>query len=309
MSVKPMLAESFSFPHSSGTLEGKKWNPTPLPPGYTFPHLGWWASIKYDGVRALWTGKDLQSRNGHELKAPDWFLSALPEDMGLDGELFGGPHSFAVTSGHVRRKSNQEGWKTITFMVFDLIHPKYEQWPFQRRYQKLKQFVDQVHQQGCDWIQLVKQTEIKSTAQVYEFYQHQLKQGGEGIMLRDPVAQYEHKRSTLLLKWKPIKEMEGRVVGFTEGKGANQGILGSFQVEMIHPKTQRGLGKFFQLAGRIDRSFRQQYRFDAQGRIRQLPENEELFPVLGSLVTFSYMVLTSGGLPRQPIFLRVRHQE
>lgn len=309
MSIKPMLAETFSFPHSSGTLEGKKWHPAPLPPGYRFPHLGWWASIKYDGVRALWTGSDLRSRNGHELKAPDWFLSALPEDLGLDGELFGGPGSFAVTSGHVRRKSNQEGWKTITFMVFDLIHPEYEQWPYHRRYQKLRQIVEHAHQQGCDWIQLVKQTEIKSASQVYELYQQQLKQGGEGIMLRDPDAPYEHKRSARLLKWKPIKEMEGKVVGFTEGEKSNQGILGSFRVEMIHPRTHRGLGKFFQLSGRIKKSFRQQYRFDAQGRIVQLPEDTDLYPVLGSLVTFSYMELTSGGLPRQPIFLRARPQE
>src|SRR6185503_14134833 len=48
---------------------------------------GWWMSEKLDGVRAYWDGKQMLSRQGNKLHAPDWFIDKLP-DHPLDGELF-----------------------------------------------------------------------------------------------------------------------------------------------------------------------------------------------------------------------------
>jgi ATP-dependent DNA ligase len=39
---------------------------------------GWWMSEKLDGVRAYWDGKQLLSRLGNPLAAPDWFTQRFP---------------------------------------------------------------------------------------------------------------------------------------------------------------------------------------------------------------------------------------
>ena len=49
---------------------------------------GWHMSEKLDGVRCLWDGKNLYSRNGNLFYPPQYFKDALPKDIELDGELW-----------------------------------------------------------------------------------------------------------------------------------------------------------------------------------------------------------------------------
>jgi DNA ligase-1 len=51
--------------------------------------------------------------------------------------------------------------------------------------------------------------------------------GYEGIMIKDPAAVYECKRSVAWLKLKPFIEVSLSVVGFEEGTGRNAGKLGA----------------------------------------------------------------------------------
>ena len=56
--------------------------------------------------------------------------------------------------------------------------------------------------------------------------------GGEGIMLRDPDATYKcGKRTDALLKYKKIKTMDLRIVGWNEGNGKYTGAIGSFNCQ------------------------------------------------------------------------------
>jgi DNA ligase 1 len=55
--------------------------------------------------------------------------------------------------------------------------------------------------------------------------------GYEGIMIKDPVAPYECRRSTAWLKQKPYIEVSLTVIGFEEGTGRNAGKLGAIIVE------------------------------------------------------------------------------
>jgi DNA ligase-1 len=57
--------------------------------------------------------------------------------------------------------------------------------------------------------------------------------GYEGIMLKDPEAPYECKRSVAWLKLKPFIEVSLTVVGVEEGTGKNVGKLGAFIVEGV----------------------------------------------------------------------------
>ena len=49
---------------------------------------GWLMSEKLDGVRCVWNGEYMVTRNGNGFFPPDWFIEGLPTDTTLDGELF-----------------------------------------------------------------------------------------------------------------------------------------------------------------------------------------------------------------------------
>src|SRR5512139_3537986 len=57
-------------------------------------------SEKYDGVRALWDGKELRFRSGRPVTAPPWFMAKLSLDP-LDGELWLGRRRFEELPGIV----------------------------------------------------------------------------------------------------------------------------------------------------------------------------------------------------------------
>lgn len=56
------------------------------------------------------------------------------------------------------------------------------------------------------------------------------KAGGEGIMLRQPDALYENKRSKNLQKVKTFYDDEAEIIGYTEGAGRCTGWIGAFKV-------------------------------------------------------------------------------
>jgi DNA ligase-1 len=78
---------------------------------------GWWISEKYDGVRAIWTGSKLLTRNGKNLNPPAWFTTGLPHCR-LDGELWMGRQSFDQLVSTIQRKDSD--WSGVLYMVFDL---------------------------------------------------------------------------------------------------------------------------------------------------------------------------------------------
>ena len=61
-----------------------------------------------------------------------------------------------------------------------------------------------------------------------EYFDLCIADGYEGIMIKDPNAMYECKRSASWLKMKPIIEMDMTIIGFEEGTKKNKGKLGAF---------------------------------------------------------------------------------
>lgn len=105
---------------------------------------GWYASIKFDGQRALWDGgytrgvsvsklsfanldrktkedvsTGLWSRYGNVIHAPDWWLDMLPMGRLLDGELWTQRGCFQEMRSIVSRSVNPVAWSDVKFMVFD----------------------------------------------------------------------------------------------------------------------------------------------------------------------------------------------
>jgi DNA ligase-1 len=66
-----------------------------------------------------------------------------------------------------------------------------------------------------------------------ELNAHAIANGYEGIMIKDPNAVYETKRSVAWLKQKPFIEVSLTVIGLEEGTGKNAGRLGALIVEGV----------------------------------------------------------------------------
>ena len=165
--------------------------------------VGWWMSEKFDGIRAYWDKTKLISRNGYTINAPSWFLSSLPNDIALDGELwvkYGGYREAQTLSV----SSSDRFWKDAKFMVFDVVDYTL---PFEYRYNLLKNI-----KFSTSFIQYVEHTLCKSEEEFKKYFEQVKSHNGEGIMLSKAESMYIPGRSNDLRKYKGFLTTEVKVV-------------------------------------------------------------------------------------------------
>ncbi len=232
-------------------------------------------SEKYDGVRALWDGKELRFRSGRSVNAPAWFIAKLPAQP-LDGELWLGRGQFETLSGIVRKTAPQdEEWRRIKYMIFELPNAP---GLFLQRAERIKEIVAQTQ-----WPQLVavKQFRVADRATLKKKLDEVVRAGGEGLMLHLADALYVTGRSDALLKLKPLQDTEAVVIDHVPGKGKYTGMMGALRVRTPE-------GKVFLIGtGFTD-------------EVRKKP------PPVSATITYTYRGLTKTGVPRFASYLRVR---
>lgn len=236
---------------------------------------GWLVSEKYDGVRALWDGRQLRFRSGMTIAAPGWFTARLPSDA-LDGELWLGRGRFEALAGAVRRQQPRDDeWRAISYRVFELPGAAGD---FAARAARLDSIAART-----GWAQLVAvaQQALPDRAALRRRFDEVVGQGGEGLVLHRADAPYETGRSGALLKLKPVQDADAIVVAHLPGQGRHAGRLGALRVRGEH-------GALFSIGTGFN---------DAE---RDAP------PPIGSTVTYTYRGTTATGTPRFASFLRVR---
>lgn len=235
----------------------------------------YWVSEKYDGVRAIWNGRELRFRSGRRVPAPQWFLDGLPPQP-LDGELWLGRGRFEELAAIVRKSEPaDEEWRRVRYMIFELPEAP---GTFSERSAEIK-----VRVAGATLpnLRAVEQFRLADRRALMVKLDEVVKAGGEGLMLHRADALYSTGRNDDLLKLKPLEDTEAIVVGHEAGKGRLRGLTGALLMEMPD-------GRRFRLgAGLTD-------------KLRRNP------PPLGTQVTYRYQALTANGLPRFPRYWRVR---
>jgi DNA polymerase/3'-5' exonuclease PolX len=205
------------------------------------PPVGWLCSEKYDGYRARFMSdeKIFLSRAQKQFNAPEWFIKAMPPGVNIDGELWVGRDNFQ-DMGVVRKKVPiPEEWANVKYVVYDAPDVK---GTFEERLKFLK---DLLKKNVGRWeivrknmgepysslkcpVVFARQVTIRSEEHLDEIYQRIIKNGGEGIMLKDPKSMYQDKRSNYLLKYKPSFDEEAIIMDYKGGKGKYEGMLGGF---------------------------------------------------------------------------------
>lgn len=235
---------------------------------------GWWMSEKLDGVRAVWDGSRLVSRNGNEFHAPGWFLAELPTGVVLDGELWMGRGAFQKTVSVVKKKAPVDAeWRGIRFMVFDAPEAV---GGFEERLAFCARVLE-----GCEVAEVLAHKACVGKRAMNRFFDEVCADGGEGIMLREPGSAYEAKRSRKLMKLKPFESDEAVMIG-TE-PGAVEGMIGALVLRWGKVIFRVGVG---------------------------MSDEERMSPPeKGARITFGFCGLTDGGCPRFPRFVAVREYE
>ena len=95
------------------------------------------------------------------------------------------------------------------------------------------QFADHLPNVAVVGQELIDLREAKGQAQFRAINARAIAQGYEGIMIKDPAAKYETKRTVAWLKQKPFIEVSLTVIGVEEGTGKNAGRLGALIVEGV----------------------------------------------------------------------------
>ncbi|MEH6578647.1 MAG: DNA ligase [Amphritea sp.] len=234
----------------------------------------YWVSEKLDGVRGYWNGMRLLTRQGHTIKAPEWFVAHLPAEP-LDGELWIARGLFDQVSGIVRSEQAADSkWRQVKYMLFDLPD---HQGTFDARLNALKLLIAEVDR---PWIQLIPQRRIASEDELFALLDQVVADDGEGLMLHRDSSLYQQGRTNDLLKLKHWLDAEAQVIAQLPGKGKFTGMLGALLVE-----TPEGI-RFKLGSGFTDKQ-------------RENP------PEIGSFVTYKYTGKTTNGVPRFASFMRV----
>lgn len=235
---------------------------------------GWWMSEKYDGIRGYWDGARMWTRRGQPIAIPATLRRQLPP-FALDGELWAGHGRFQEAASIVRDAVPGPGWSKIHYMVFEAPGRDV---PFEARMAAVRAWL-KAHPSTT--IVPVEQIRCAGKAQLLAFLHRVESKGGEGVVLHAAHAPYVVGRSDLLLKVKSFEDTEATVIGYNPGHGKYTGMVGSLRMELPN-------GARFSLGSGLS---------DTQ---RRTP------PPIGSVVTFKYQGLTGSGLPRFPVFWRIR---
>ena len=206
--------------------------------------------IKLDGVRVLVVihdteGKriEMYSRNGKQFHNFDHIIEEIravvreypvPYPLVLDGEVMSA--NFQDLMKQVHRKDNVEANDAVLHL-FDTIPLGCFQngsWDKPQSFRSLitnhwvRDHQDALpHVQALDWEDVDLDTP-EGEARFVELNKQAVEGGYEGVMIKDPDAPYECKRTHAWLKAKPFIEVTLEVVEVEEGTGRNQGRLGAF---------------------------------------------------------------------------------
>lgn len=205
--------------------------------------------VKLDGVRVITVvypdgTVDQYSRNGKELVNFEHIKQQISrharffvEPMVLDGEVMSA--SFQDLMKQVHRKSDVAANDAV-LNLFDIVTLKEFQAGEGVLYQTTRsnnllkwynQFADHMPNVTVVGQELVDLDTAQGKERFKEINASAIAGGYEGLLIKDPDAAYECKRSVAWLKLKPVISVDLTVMTLEEGTGKNVGVLGALVCE------------------------------------------------------------------------------
>jgi DNA ligase-1 len=238
-------------------------------------NITWWSmSEKLDGIRGYWDGQQLLTREGTLIHAPSWFTVPFPP-FELDGELWAGRGQFEEVQCTVMDGTPSSEWRHISYNIFEVPHASGD---FPTRLARAQKWFKE-HE--ADHVRIIPQETCTGHEHVQRFLKKIARDGGEGIIIKDPSIPYRDGSEQRVLKLKHIDYMDGTVIGHTPGKGRYTGLMGSLTLKLENVVIFN-LGTGFSINERHDA------------------------PRIGAVVTFKHYGFSKNGKPRFASFVKVK---
>lgn len=251
-------------------------------------------AVKHEGAVTMFT------RSGNVLETLPKIKLALEkapwDEFVLDGEIMGETwsESASIVMSHKKGKDDS----SMIFHVFDALH--YDEWRDQLcgvwledRVKLAEELIQNIPNNSC--IVQVKGITVKSTDDLMKFYSTSMEAGYEGIMLKDLNSPYIFKRTSNVLKLKPVSTFEGVIVGHYEGNRGSkrEGLWGGFEVKLPNNIVTK-------VGGGFTDKLKSEISLDPDAWIGRVVEVEgQPDPLTGD-------GLTKDGRVRFPVFIRER---
>ena len=243
---------------------------------------GWYISEKLGGIRCLWNGLEMWSKNGTQYNIPDYFVSRLPKSP-LDGELYMERGTLSKCMMIVKKKSTdpdyEKEWNNMWFVVYDAPEAPGN---FRQRLQALKEYFEK--SDGL-YIRLHEYRICEGKADAQRELEQIQKEGREGIVLREGNSPYTKGRSKFVLERRSHFEARAEVIEHIKGKSKS----GSEIVASLRVRTSDGK-EFLINRGITD-------------DIRQHP------PAVGSEIIYKFSGELDSGKPKAPVFIKAAYKD
>ena len=221
----------------------------------------------------------------------------------LDGEIVSG--SFNKTVSEVRKKDAQA--TDAIFNVFDMLPQSLfkedDKVPSALNYtERRKQLEEMVGHSNDGPVQLLPRYLVSSEAEIHALYESVRARGLEGLIIKDPSAFYHRRRNHAWMKIKAEESTDVPIVGYEEGTGKYEGMLGAIIVafdKKCHENGAHGMNHDHDGAVRVNvgsglsDSQRQSFW-------------EDRAALIGRVIEVEFHEITPDGSLRHPRFKRFR---
>jgi DNA ligase-1 len=222
---------------------------------------------KIDGVRLLVSNKGCFSRTGKPVRGVEHLARGLQDGEYLDGECYAPDKTFEEITSMFKMNP-----KSLEFHVFDYFDLNRPNLTFEERKERVT----------------VDTFLVKSKDGIQKYHDMFVRQGHEGVMIREASSIYEiGKRSNYLLKHKAFQTEEYEIVDVKEGTG-----------------REKGTAIWVCKVGEQHFSARPEGTLEARKKFL-----EEKDKYIGKRLTVRFQNLTALGVPRFPIGVVVRDYE
>ena len=221
----------------------------------------------------------------------------------LDGEIVSG--SFNKTVSEVRKKDAQA--TDAIFNVFDMLPQSLfkedDKVPSSKNYtERRQQLEDMVGHKAEGPVQLLPRYLVSSEAEIHALYESVRARGLEGLIIKEPKAFYHRRRNHAWMKIKAEESTDVPIVGYEEGTGKYEGMLGAIIVafdKKCHENGAHGANHDHPAAVRVNvgsglsDSQRQSFWEDREA-------------LIGRVIEVEFHEITPDGSLRHPRFKRFR---
>lgn len=276
------------------------------------------ASTKLDGIRCIFKNGEILSRSLKQIQNKQLRERfepirkySLDKGLILDGEIYAHGMSFQEITHYVMTQDLEDEVlpESLKFYCFDSLVVETVFEPFEKRYERAWM----ISKQYTNIMEIVRHIPVESEKRIEDVFICVLKDGYEGLILRDPNASYKYGRGTIkegiIYKVKPFVTFDAQITGVVQSTEVREGA----------EKKTNELGRSVTSKKKDDRVL-----IEKASAFNVLYEGKELKVVLamtdeekeevwlnkesyiGRMIEYKGMLVGSKDVPRHPVMIRFR---